>query len=68
MIKTTTAADLPTRVVRHVFRTFETGDVTDVDSFCHADYRNHEAPDHAGPSGFRTIVAVMRGAFSGCGP
>ncbi|HXT44533.1 MAG TPA: ester cyclase [Pseudonocardiaceae bacterium] len=64
MIETTTAADLPTRVVRHAFTTFETGDVTDVDSFCHADYRNHEAPDHAGPPGFRTIVAAMRGAFS----
>jgi predicted ester cyclase len=36
----------------------------DVDSFCHADYRNSEAPDHAGPQGFRAIVAVMRGAFS----
>lgn len=56
--------DSPTRVVRQAFATFETGDVTDVETFCHADYRNHEAPDYAGPQGFRTIVAVMRGAFS----
>lgn len=56
--------DLSKRVVRKAFKTFETGDVADVDTFCHADYRNHEAPGHAGPEGFRAIVAVMRNAFS----
>lgn len=56
--------DSPTRVVRQAFATFEMGDVTDVEAFCHADYRNREAPDYAGPQGFRTIVAVLRGAFS----
>ena len=56
--------DLSKRVVRKAFETFETGDVAAVDTFCHADYRNHEVPGHAGPEGFRAIVAVMRSAFS----
>lgn len=61
---TTMAADVATRAVRRAFATFASGDVTDVETFCHADYWNHEAPEYTGPQGFRTIVAVMRGAFS----
>jgi hypothetical protein len=57
-------ADLPKWVVRQAFKTFETGNVADVDTFCHADYRNHEAPEHAGPEGFRAMVSAMRHAFS----
>ena len=57
-------ADLPKWVVRQAFKTFETGNVVDVDTFCHADYRNHEAPEHAGPEGFRAMVSAMRHAFS----
>ncbi|MBV8994942.1 MAG: ester cyclase [Pseudonocardiales bacterium] len=57
-------ADLPERAVRQAFKTFETGDVADVHTFCHADYRNYEAPEIGGPEGFQMIVAIMRGAFS----
>ena len=57
-------ADLPKWVVRQAFKTFETGNVVDVDAFCHADYRNHEAPEHTGPEGFRAMVSAMRHAFS----
>jgi predicted ester cyclase len=57
-------ADLPKWVVRQAFKTFETGDVADVDTFCHADYRNYEALDVSGPEGFQAIVSIMRGAFS----
>jgi predicted ester cyclase len=57
-------ADLPKWVVRQAFKTFETGDVTDVDAFCHADYRNYEALDVSGPEGFQAIVSIMRSAFS----
>ena len=55
---TTMAAEVATRAVRQAFATFASGDVTDVETFCHADYRNHEAPEYTGPQGFRTIVAV----------
>lgn len=57
-------ANLPKWVVRQAFKTFETGDVADVDTFCHADYRNYEAPEVGGPEGFQMIVAILRRAFS----
>jgi SnoaL-like domain len=57
-------AGLPKWVVRQAFKTFETGNVADVDTCCHADYRHDEAPERAGPEGFRAMASAMRGAFS----